>query len=61
MKFSIDRDLISDQMGTLGLSERAVVAATGIPYMTFREIRIEGQLSATLTLRHLHLLSQRSA
>ena len=58
MKFSVDRDLINDQMSTLGLSERAAVAATGIPYMTFREIRIEGQLQATLTLRHLYLLSQ---
>jgi hypothetical protein len=57
MKVPFERDLITDQMNTLGLSERAVIRATGIPNLTFRQARQEGELEGTLTLRHLQALA----
>lgn len=58
MKFTVDRDLITEQMTTLGLSERALVTDTGISYATIRDLRITGQLVGTITLRNLDALCQ---
>lgn len=42
MKLHVDRDHLADQMNSLGLSERQVVARTGIPQVAFRRMRIDG-------------------
>jgi hypothetical protein len=57
MKVPFDRDLISDQMGRLGLSERTVISLTGIPNAAFREARLTGEFQGTLTLRHIQALA----
>lgn len=57
MKVPFDRDLITDQMNALGLSERTVVSLTGIPVFTFRSARQTGEFEGTLTLRQLHTLA----
>lgn len=58
MKIPIDRDLITDQMNTLGLSERGVVSRTGIPNTSFRTARQQGMLESSLSLRHVHALAE---
>lgn len=57
MKIRFDRDLITEQMNALGLSERAVISRTGIPNFTFRQARQTGLLEGTLTLRQVSALA----
>jgi len=57
MKIPIDRDLITDQMNTLGLSERTIISRTGVPSASFRKARQEGLLESSLSLRHLYALA----
>lgn len=58
MKVPINRDLITDQMTTLGLSERTVISRTGLPSASFRVARQEGLLEGSLSLRHVHVLAE---
>lgn len=57
MKIRFDRDLITEQMNALGLSERAVINRTGIPNFTFRQARQTGLFEGTLTLRQVSALA----
>ena len=58
MKISIDRNLITDQMNTLGLSERTIISRTGIPGSSFRTARLEGHLESSLSLTKVHALAE---
>lgn len=57
MKIRFDRDLITDQMNALGVSERAVISQSGIPNFTFRRARQTGEFDGTTTLRQVHALA----
>lgn len=58
MKVPFDRDLITDQMNALGLSERTVISRTGISNFTFRQARQTGEFEGTITLRQLRTLAE---
>jgi hypothetical protein len=57
MKIDFDRQRITDRMNTLGLSEREVVRASGIPYAQFRQARKTGQFDGHVTLAQLDRLA----
>ena len=57
MKVRFDRDLITDQMSALGLSERSVISRTGLPNFTFRKARQTGEFEGTITLKQLDALA----
>ncbi|SOC50408.1 hypothetical protein SAMN05660748_3156 [Blastococcus aggregatus] len=57
MKIDFERDLITDRMNILGLSERAIVQKTKIPYFQFRQARKTGQFDGHVTLSQIHRLA----
>ena len=70
MKIRFDRDLITQRMNDLGLSERVMtrirhgsyvsrplVSHTGFPQFTFRQARKTGEFEGTLTLKQLTALA----
>lgn len=57
MKIPFDRDIITERMNDLGLSERTVISQTGFPQFTFRRARQTGEFEGTLTLRQLAALA----
>ncbi len=57
MRITIDRDIITDQMNNLSLSERTVVTRSGFPTFTFRRARQTGELEGTVPLRQVATLA----
>jgi hypothetical protein len=57
MKIYFDRNLITDRMNDLGLSERTIVQKTNIPYFQFRQARKTGQFDGHVTLSQIHRLA----
>jgi hypothetical protein len=57
MKITINRDLITDRMNMLGLSERAMVKRTQLPLKQFRQARQVGQFDDHTPLSQLHRLA----
>lgn len=53
----VNRELITEQMHALGLSERAVIRDTSVTQSQFRTARIDGWLSGTFTLNQLTQLA----
>lgn len=56
-RIPVNRDLITEQMHALGLSERAVIRETAVSQSQFRAARIEGWLPGTFTLVQLNQLA----
>lgn len=58
MHYQVNRELLIEQMTTLGLSERQVLARTSMPTVTLRAARIEGYLQGHTSIRQLVELAE---
>lgn len=57
MKILIDRNLITDRMNDLGLSERSIIQKTRLPQFQFRQARQTGQLDGHISLAEANRLA----